>query len=112
MDKVERLTYANYIIGMEAYSIKQMRKQESLAMQAWFNQNVKATTGSSKNPKPKFKKFKDFFDLTAEIDSVRASFEEGYRPSKITKRDQSKIFTERYKEFIEMKKHRKEVEHG
>ena len=63
------MTLVEYELRMEAYQLKQVDRQNEIAQQAWMNQQVQATTGI-KNPKPKFKKFDDFFDKKVIIDKV------------------------------------------
>ncbi|UQS82874.1 hypothetical protein MOO45_02880 [Bombilactobacillus folatiphilus] len=101
------MTYVEYQIYMEAYQIKQIKQQEQLAMQAWLNQGVQATTGSSKNPKPKFKKFTQFFDAQKEIKKVRAEFEEcnvSYQEPQLSR---NQIIAKRYEEYQKIKERRK-----
>lgn len=58
---VERMTLVEYSLRMEAYQLQQLQVRQNIAIQAWFNQTVQATVGK-KNPRPKFKKFDQFFD--------------------------------------------------
>ena len=55
MREIEKMTLNEYLIRMEAFQLQTIKRNEELAYQAWLNQQVQATTGSSKNPKPKFK---------------------------------------------------------
>ncbi len=89
---------------MEAYQLKRVQEQEDLALQAWFNQTVQTTTGG-KHPKPKFKKFSDFFDTAYLIDQVRNQFEEDYEPISARSRHESaaQLMAERIEEFRRMK---------
>lgn len=64
------LTLREYQLRIEAYQVKQVHRREDIARQAWDNQQVQATTGSGKNIKSKWKNFKAFFDLDAELDAV------------------------------------------
>ena len=80
---IERMTLVEYELRMEAYQLKQVDRQNEIAQQAWMNQQVQATTGS-KNPKPKFKTFDDFFDKKAAIDSVRSNYEPNYEVSQMS----------------------------
>ena len=48
------MTFDEYLIRLEAFQLRTIKRNEELAYQAWLNQQVQATTGSSKNPKPKF----------------------------------------------------------
>lgn len=88
---------------MEAYQLKKATKIQDLALQAWFNQVVQSVDNpKSKNPKPKYKKFKDFYDLEGEIDEVRLQFEDGYKPrSKSTvRRKKQEVAKERFNMII------------
>ncbi len=77
--KIEDMTFDEYNLRIEAYQLKQIKEQEKLALLAWFNQTVQATTGNAKHPKPKYKKFTDFFDAMEMIDVLRDEFEEDYK---------------------------------
>lgn len=61
LNDVAKMTIAEYELRMEAYHIKRVEEFEIVHLQAWMNQQVQATTGQ-KNPKPKYKDFKKFFD--------------------------------------------------
>lgn len=102
------MTIVEYRLRMEAYQLKQVDRQESLALQAWFNQSVQATTGSKKNPQPKFKLFEQFFDKKAEVDQIRAQYEENYVIAHMSKQElkQSRgmIFAKRAAEFQALKR--------
>ena len=106
MREIEKMTLNEYLIRMEAFQLQTIKRNEEIAYQAWLNQQVQATTGSPKNPKPKFKEFRKFFDSEKMIDEVRSSFEIDY----ITTLDKSKlrtnenVFAQRLKEFKELKK--------
>ena len=78
--KIEDMTFAEYNLWIEAYQLKQIKEQETVALLSWFNQSVQATTGNAKHPKPKYRKFTDFFDAMEMIDTLRDEFEIGYKP--------------------------------
>ena len=78
MREIEKMTLNEYLIRMEAFQLQTIKRNEEIAYQAWLNQQVQATTGSPKNPKPKFKEFRKFFDSEKMIDEVRSSFEIDY----------------------------------
>ena len=117
------MTLVEYELRMEAYQLKQVDRQNEIAQQAWMNQQVQATTGS-KNPKPKFKTFDDFFDKKAAIDSVRSNYEPNYEVSQMSKTElkhsRAQIFAKRMAEFQRLKREgkiiplseRKEGSHG
>lgn len=95
------MTIAEYEIRMEAYKLKQAEKMNEIAQQAWFNQIVKSTTGSSSHPKPKFKRITDLFDYQRAIDEIRASFEPNYQSQTSTSlvEERAHIFAKRQDEF-------------
>ena len=104
--EIEKMTFDEYLIRLEAFQLRTIKRNEELAYQAWLNQQVQATTGSSKNPKPKFRKFEQFFDTNKMIDEVRGNFEADYRATKKqnTLRTNENLFAERLKEFRQLKK--------
>lgn len=106
MQEIEKMTFDEYLIRLEAFQLRTIKRNEELAYQAWLNQQVQATTGSSKNPKPKFRKFEQFFDTNKMIDEVRGNFETNYKATKKqnTLRTNENLFAERLKEFRELKK--------
>lgn len=106
MQEIEKMTFDEYLIRLEAFQLRTIKRNEELAYQAWLNQQVQATTGSSKNPKPKFRKFEQFFDANKMIDEVRGNFEADYKATKKqnTLRTNENLFAERLKEFRQLKK--------
>lgn len=106
MREIEKMTFDEYLIRLEAFQLRTIKRNEELAYQAWLNQQVQATTGSSKNPKPKFRKFEQFFDTNKMIDEVRGNFEADYKSTKKqnTLRTNENLFAERLKEFRQLKK--------
>lgn len=106
MREIEKMTFDEYLIRLEAFQLRTIKRNEELAYQAWLNQQVQATTGSSKNPKPKFRKFDQFFDTNKMIDEVRGNFEADYKATKKqnTLRTNENLFAERLKEFRQLKK--------
>lgn len=106
MREIEKMTFDEYLIRLEAFQLRTIKRNEELAYQAWLNQQVQATTGSSKNPKPKFRKFDQFFDTNKMIDEVRGNFEADYKVTKKqnTLRTNENLFAERLKEFRKLKK--------
>lgn len=106
MREIEKMTFDEYLVRLEAFQLRTIKRNEELAYQAWLNQQVQATTGSSKNPKPKFRKFDQFFDTNKMIDEVRGNFEASYKATKKqnTLRTNENLFAERLKEFRQLKK--------
>lgn len=93
---------------MEAYQIKQVKLQEQLAMQAWLNQAVQTTSGSKKNPKPKYKKFTQFFNSEEEIKKVRDAYEGTNISHEISNLTRNQIIAQRYEEYQKIKKRKEE----
>ena len=106
MREIEKMTLNEYLIRMEAFQLQTIKRNEELAYQAWLNQQVQATTGSPKTPKPKFKEFRKVFDSEKMIDEVRSSFELDYitTSNKAKLRTNENVFAQRLKEFKELKK--------
>ncbi|MEO3720086.1 hypothetical protein [Lacticaseibacillus paracasei] len=117
------MTLVEYELRMEAYQLKQVDRQNGIALQAWMNQQVQATTGHS-SPKPKYQTFDDFFDKKATVDQVRSSYEPDYEISLMSKTElkhsRAQIFAKRMAEFQRLKREgkiiplseRKEGAHG
>lgn len=105
--EVERMTMNEYYLRLEAYQLKQVDEQRQLAMQAWFNQTVKAQTGSAKHPKPKYKRFDQFFDAEKQEAKITHYFEPGSKTpaeSKHTKKIEAfEVFNQRRIKFEQMK---------
>lgn len=76
------MTLREYQLRMEAYQLKKVDRQEELAIQAFFNQQIKATTGSAKHPKPKYPHLKDLFDREEEVAKIVEKYEGVKRPIK------------------------------
>ena len=95
-----------YYLRLEAYQLKLVAEREKLALQAWFNQSVQETTGSSEHPKPKYETFDQFFDREEENDRVRELFEQGYvsTSKKSIEKRQQDIILQRQREFRAMKR--------
>lgn len=106
MREIEKMTFDEYLIRLEAFQLRTIKRNEELAYQAWLNQQVQATTGSSKKPKPKFRKFDQFFDTNKMIDEVRGNFEADYKATKKQNvlQTNENLFAERLKEFRQLKK--------
>ncbi len=104
--KIEDMTFDEYNLRIEAYQLKQIKEQEKLALLAWFNQTVQATTGNDKHPKPKYKKFTDFFDAMEMIDVLRDEFEEDYKPrtEKVKEKKRRDLINARLAEFERLRR--------
>lgn len=59
---IERMTLKEFSLRAKASQLRRLDKEYFISLQAFKNQEVQATTGSSKNVKSKFNTFKDFFD--------------------------------------------------
>lgn len=114
MQEIEEMTLNEYLIRLEAFQLRTIKRNEELAYQAWLNQQVQATTGSAKNPKPKFRRFDQFFDTNKMIDEVRGNFEPDYKTAskQNTLQTNEDLFVERLKEFRELKKQGKIIPWG
>lgn len=104
--EIEDMTFSEYNLRIEAYQLKQIKEQEKLALSAWFNQSVQATTGNAKQPKPKYKKFTDFFDAMEMIDVLRDEFEEDYKPrtEKVKEKKRRDLINARLAEFERLRR--------
>lgn len=99
---IERMTFHEYLLRFEAYQLAQIKRNEELAYQAWLNQQVQATAGSAKHPRPKFRTFKQFFDTDKQIATVRKMFESnGVNEDMQASHEQ--IFVQRMQEFKRLK---------
>lgn len=100
LDDVGRMTLSEYYLRLEAHALAKLDQREMLAIQAWNNQTVQATT-KGKHPKPIYKKFEQFFDRNAQEQKIRHSFADDYAiPNQKTSRQaQNEIFYQRYEEF-------------
>ena len=105
--EVERMTLSEYYLRLEAYQLKQVDEQRMIAMQSWFNQTVKAQTGSAKHPKPKYQRFDQFFDTEKQEAQITQYFEPGAAKTVTGKRAKKieafEVFNQRRIEFEKMK---------
>lgn len=105
--EIDRMTLSEYYLRLEAYQLKQVDEQRMIAMQSWFNQTVKAQTGSAKHPKPKYQRFDQFFDAEKQEAKITHYFEPGSKTpaeSKHTKKIEAfEVFNQRRVEFEKMK---------
>lgn len=103
---IDDMTLAEYQLRMEAYGLRRVEADRRAIMSAFFAQVAKSTTGSSENPRPLYEHFSDLFDEQAEIDRVRGSYEQDYKPAsrRAQEQDVNRIIAERYKRYEELKK--------
>lgn len=104
---IERMTLNEYYIRIEAHELQRAEQIQDIALQAWYNQQVKATKGSAKRPKPYFDTFIDLYDFEAKTEAIRAQFEPDYviqRMSRSELRDKrGEILAKRIQEFKQLK---------
>lgn len=110
--QISKMSLDEYFLRLEAYQISLIDKREDLALQAWLNQTVQATKGSSKNPKPMFKKFDEFFDAQSFKNDIHKSFDPNYKPlneseKEIEQRNQDEIL-KRFREREKQKEQQKQ----
>lgn len=65
-----RTTLEEFEIYNMAYAIQQEDKRLNSAIQAWFNQSVKAQKGRGKSARPAFKNFEEFYNHKEEFDRI------------------------------------------
>jgi hypothetical protein len=75
---IDKMSLEEYFLRSEAYQVEQVDDKERIAIQAWLNQAVQATKGSSKYPKPYFNKFSDFYNSTQYINEIHKSYNSEY----------------------------------
>lgn len=94
-----------YQLRMEAYELQQVQFSQHIAEQAWANQTVQATTGE-RHPKPKYKKFDQFFDAQEHVDAVRSAYEPDYQAcsKRVRNQNRAEILLARSREFHRLKK--------
>lgn len=108
---IGRMTLSEYFLRLEAYQIQKVDVQSNMAMQAWMNQTVQATTGSNKHPRPKYKQFNEFYNSTAMENQVHKSFNPDYVPPVLTKQEKEQsaedLYIKRYKELQKIRERQK-----
>lgn len=65
-----RTTLEEFEIYNMAYAIQQEDKRLNSAIQAWFNQSVKAQKGRGKSARPAFRNFEEFYNHKEEFDRI------------------------------------------
>lgn len=65
-----RTTLEEFEIYNMAYAIQQEDKRLNSAIQAWFNQSVKAQKGRGKSARPAFENFEEFYNHKEEFDRI------------------------------------------
>lgn len=99
------MTLREYYLRLEAYELSKLERQEELALQAWYNQQVQATTGG-KHPKLVYKKFEKFFNRREQEKEIKRSFGDDYvdKSKRQAKRDDAELFQKRVAEFKRLRK--------
>lgn len=80
--EAESMTLNEFFLRYEAYALKREEENQRIAMQAWSNQQVKATKGESDSIKPYYRTLRDFYDSTKEINRIRSTFEPDFVPER------------------------------
>lgn len=68
--EASRVTLVEYQTYNKAYAIQLEEKNHLSAIQAWFNQSVKATKGSAKNRQPLYRRFEDFYNHQSHFEAI------------------------------------------
>lgn len=99
------MTLREYYLRLEAYQLHEIDVQEKIALQAFYNQSVQETTGK-KHPRPKYRKFKQFFDREEQELAVRNVFADDTMgiSEKAKRHTQTELFMRRAQEFKKLKK--------
>lgn len=79
--EVDRLTFPEYNLLMEAVQLKQIDMDYRNHLQAYLNFVVQAEKKNGKKTKPVYNKFKKFYNYEAELKKVR---NKGNTPSKFS----------------------------
>lgn len=61
------MTLPEYSYQMKAYALSRVDKEHDMHLQAWLNDNVRATKSKGKETVRVYKSFKDFFDYEKRI---------------------------------------------
>lgn len=102
---IETMTLREYYLRLEAYQLHEIDVQEKIALQAFYNQSVQETTGK-KHPRPKYRKFKQFFDREEQELAVRNVFADDTMgiSEKAKRHTQTELFMRRTQEFKKLRK--------
>lgn len=113
LKQISKMSFDEFFLRSEAYQIKTVEEQQNLAMQAWLNQAVQATTGSDKHPKPKYTKFDQFFNTQKYENEIHKNFNPDYVIENETQEEKEQneqdIIMQRFKKLQAYKeKHKKD----
>ncbi|MCW4387067.1 hypothetical protein [Limosilactobacillus oris] len=102
---IETMTLREYYLRLEAYQLHEIDVQEKIALQAFYNQSVQETAGK-KHPRPKYRKFKQFFDREEQELAVRNVFADDTMgiSEKAKRHTQTELFMRRTQEFKKLRK--------
>lgn len=64
------MTFREYSFEIHAYRLRDLDNRQRMHLQAWVNNQVKATKTQGKTTLPAFKTFKDFFDYEKELKEI------------------------------------------
>lgn len=98
-EEFENMTLSEYSLQTEAFYLRQVDEFEKLHWQAFLNQAVQATTGSKKDPKPKYPTFESFYNSREKEENVRKKFEANYKPAKKTYDKEAVLQARRINDF-------------
>lgn len=102
-EEFESMTLSEYTLQVEAYHLREVKKDEDLHAQAFLNFSVQSMTGNKKDPEPKYPTFDSFFNRQERIDEVRSRFESNYKAkSKPALNKPDLIKAQRIREFMEI----------
>lgn len=102
------MTFAEYALRIEAWQIQELYQKKKLAISAYYNQAIQATTGG-KNPKPLYRNIDEFFKgvgIDADEQAIYETYGDEYmlrKPTTDTEKA-NKIFRERMQQFEELKR--------
>lgn len=92
-----RTTLEEFEIYNMAYAIQQEDKRLNSAIQAWFNQSVKAQKGRGKSARPAFKNFEEFYNHKEEFDRIfqkNQSKEKAVPPKKLDMAERNRLINQ------------------
>lgn len=89
---------------MQAHQLNEADAINKIALSAWWNLQVQATTGEGKNAHYTFKHLSDLYDYDAAVDKIRSAYNPDHQPvaKKEIQRSQAAIIAERSAEFDRM----------
>lgn len=64
------MTFREYSFEIHAHRLRSFDSRHQMHLQAWVNQQIKATKKQGKDTVPLFQNFKDFFDYEKELREI------------------------------------------